>query len=196
MTSDVRRYNEGTMHYVTPWPLIGWDILDFSSEATEQKSTEVGRKQDLNILFQVCVFWADQKKMSALVSIWMRQDGRHGLWLAETYWTSPPRRPNKNQRKLAGSKISTFSFKFVFFGRPKKEDGRPGFYLDETFLTSPLKPLYGIQRNLTGSKILTFSTKFVFFWPIRKPRWPSCGLINKGGILYSCVLYVALWAPC
>ena len=44
-----------------PWPLIGWDILDFSSETAERNSMKLGRKQDLNILYQVCVFWADRK---------------------------------------------------------------------------------------------------------------------------------------
>ena len=44
-----------------PWPLIGWDIFDFSSETAEQNSTKLDRKQDLNVLYQVCVFWADRK---------------------------------------------------------------------------------------------------------------------------------------
>ena len=44
-----------------PWPLIGWDILDFSSETVERNSTKVDRKQDLNVLYQVCVFRADRK---------------------------------------------------------------------------------------------------------------------------------------
>ena len=39
-----------------PWPLIGWDIFDFSSETAERNSTKLERKQDLNILYQVCVF--------------------------------------------------------------------------------------------------------------------------------------------
>ena len=39
-----------------PWPLIGWDIFDFSSEIAEGNSTKLNRKQDLNILYQVCVF--------------------------------------------------------------------------------------------------------------------------------------------
>ena len=31
------------------------------------------RKQDLNVLYQVCVFWADRKnKMAALASDWLR----------------------------------------------------------------------------------------------------------------------------
>ena len=39
-----------------PWPLIGWDIFDFSSETAEWNSTKLYRKQDLNFLYQVCVF--------------------------------------------------------------------------------------------------------------------------------------------
>ena len=50
-----------------PWPLIGWDIFDFSSETAERNSTKLDRKQDLNALYQVCVFRADRKnKMAAL----------------------------------------------------------------------------------------------------------------------------------
>ena len=56
-----------------PWPLIGRDIFDFSSETPERNSTELDRKQDLNILYQVCVFQADRKnKMAALASDWLR----------------------------------------------------------------------------------------------------------------------------
>ena len=104
-----------------PWPLIGWDIFDFSSETAERNSTKLDRKQDLNMFYQVCVYWADWKK---------KQDGRPCLWLAET------------------------------------------------FSTSPLKPLNGIQQNLTGSKISTCSTKFVFFGLIEKTRWPPWPLIG------------------
>ena len=53
-------------------------IFDFSSETAERNSTKLDRKQDLNALYQVCVFRVDQKK----------QDGRPGLWLAETFSTS------------------------------------------------------------------------------------------------------------
>ena len=174
------------------------------------------RKQDLNILYQVCVFRADRKnKMAALASdllrhflllLWNRwtefneswqeartqcplpslcfsgrsekQDGRPGLWLAETFSTSPLKPLNGIQRNLTGSKISTSSTTFVFSGRSEKQDGRPGLWLAETFSTSPLKRLNGIHRNLTGSKISTSSTKFVFFGPIgktRRPPWPLIG---------------------
>ena len=56
-----------------PWPLIGWDIFDFFSETAERNSTKLYRKQDLNLLYQVCVFRADRKnKMAALASDWLR----------------------------------------------------------------------------------------------------------------------------
>ena len=59
-----------------PKPLIGWDIFDFFSETDEQNSTKLDRKQDLNILYQVCVFQAGRKnKMSALASDWLRHFG-------------------------------------------------------------------------------------------------------------------------
>ena len=44
------------------------------SETTEQNSTKLDRKQDLNVLYQVCVFLADRKnKMAALASNRLRQ---------------------------------------------------------------------------------------------------------------------------
>ena len=55
-----------------PWPLIGWDILDFSSETAERNSTKLDRKQDLNVLYQVCVFRPIGKQDAALVSDWLR----------------------------------------------------------------------------------------------------------------------------
>ena len=56
-----------------PWRLICWDIFDFSSETTEWSSTKLDRKEDLNVLYQVCVFRADWKnKIGALASDWLR----------------------------------------------------------------------------------------------------------------------------
>ena len=44
-----------------------------------------------------------------------KQDGRHGLWLAETSSTSSLKPLNGIQRNLTGNKILTSSTKFVFF---------------------------------------------------------------------------------
>ena len=38
-----------------PWPLIGWDIFNFCPVIAERNSMKLDRKQDLNILYQVCV---------------------------------------------------------------------------------------------------------------------------------------------
>ena len=151
-----------------PWPLIGWDILDFSSETAERNSTKLDRKQDLNALYQVCVFRADQKnKMAALASDWLRHFGLL-LWNRLTEFNETWQGA-RSQRPLPS---------LCFRARSEKQDGRPGLWLAETFWTSPLKPLNRIQRNLTGSNISTPSTKFVFFGPIGKTRWPPWPLIG------------------
>ena len=55
-----------------PWHLIGWDIFNFSSETVEQNSTKLDRKQDLNVLYHVCVFRVNRKnKMATLASVWL-----------------------------------------------------------------------------------------------------------------------------
>ena len=67
-----------------PWPLIGRDIFDFSSETAEQNLSKHDRKQDLNVLYQVCVFPADRKnKIAALASDWLR----HFRLLLWNHWT-------------------------------------------------------------------------------------------------------------
>ena len=67
-----------------PWPLIGWDIFYFSSETAEQNSTKLDRKQDLNVLYQVCVLRADRKnKIAALASDLLR----HFWFLLWNRWT-------------------------------------------------------------------------------------------------------------
>ena len=151
-----------------PWPLIGWDIFDLLSETVDRNSTKLDRKQDLNVLYQVCVFRADRKnKMAALASDWLRHF-RLLLWnrwmeLNETWQEA------RSQCPLPS---------LCFSGRSEKQDGRPGLWLAETFSTSSLKPLNGIQRNLRGSKISMSSTKFVFFGLIGKTRWPPLPLIG------------------
>ena len=171
-----------------PWPLIGWDIFDFSSETAEWNSTKLDRKQDLNVLYQVCVFQAHLKnKMAALASDWPR----HFRLLLWNHWTefNLTWQEAKSQRPLPS---------LCFSGRLEKQDGRPGHWLAETFLTSPLKLLNGIQRNLTGSKISTSFSKFFFsFRADRKNKMAALAdSKKKGGTLYSGARYVALWASC
>ena len=94
---------------------------------------EHDRKQDLN---QVCVFRDVRKK-----------DGCTGLWLPETFSTSL--KLNGFQWKLIGSKTSTSSTRFVFFGPIRKTRWQP-------------RPKIGLD----------------IFEPIGNPRLPSLSLIG------------------
>ena len=148
---------------------VNFHIFDFSSETAEQNSTNLDRKQDLNALYQVCVFRADHKnKMAALASDWLR----HFWLLLWNRWTEFKEtwQEARSQRPLPS---------LCFIGQSEKQDGRPGLWLAETFSTSPLKPLNRIQRNFTGSKISTPSTKFVFFVTTGKTRWPPWPVIGS-----------------
>ena len=198
-----------------PRPLIGWDIstswlrhFRLLLWFAEQNSIKLDRKQDLNNLYQVCVFPADRKNMMAVpASDWLRhfwlllwnrwaefnqtwqetrsqcslpilcfsgraekQGGRPGLWLAETFSTSPLKLLNRIQRNLAGSKISTSSTKFVFFWPIRKQDGRPGAWLAETFFTSSLKPMNGIQKTWQEARPQRLLQSLCFYTPRNKVR--------------------------
>ena len=125
-----------------PWPLIGWDIFNFS-ETTERNSTKLDRKQDHNVPYQVCVFRADWKnKMDALASDWLRH-----FWLL--FWNCL----TEFNKTWQEAKFQRLLPSLCFSGRSVKKDGCPGLWLAETISTSPLKPPNGIRRNLTGSKI-------------------------------------------
>ena len=87
------------------WPLIGWDIFDFSSVTAERNSTKLDRKEDHTPSTKSVFFGGSEK-----------QNGRPGLWLAETFSTSPLKPVKVIQRNLTESKISTSSTKFVFIG--------------------------------------------------------------------------------
>ena len=67
-----------------PQPLIDWNIFDFLSETAERNSTKLDRKEDLNVLYQVCIFldWSENK-MAALGPDWLR----HFRLLLWNRWT-------------------------------------------------------------------------------------------------------------
>ena len=74
--------------------------------------------------------WQEARSQCPLPSLWFsgrseKQDGRPGLWLAETFSTSPLKPLNGIQQNFIGSKISTFSSEFVFFGPISKQKCPP-----------------------------------------------------------------------
>ena len=151
-----------------PWSLFGWDIFDFFFETTERNSTKLDRKQDLNVLYQFCVFRADRKK----------QDGRHGLWLAETFSTSSLQPPNEIQRNLTGSKIPTSCTKFVFFRPIGKTRWPPwpliGWDIFDIFSETAERNLTKLDRKQDINTLF----QFCVFRADKKPRWPPRPLIG------------------
>ena len=139
---------------------------------------KVDRKQDLNVLYQVCVFWADLKtNMDAPVSDWLR----HFQLLLWNRWTEFKETAQESRSR---SQHPLPCFFFLEGGRGdwlEKSDGCPSLWWLRHFCI--LKPLKWIHRNFTGIKISASSTKFVFFGPIGKTRWLSRSVIG-GDIFY------------
>ena len=144
-------------------------------------SMKLDRKQDFNILYQVLCFLGRSEK----------QDGRPGLWLAETFSASPLNLLNRFIETSQEARCQHPLPSLCFLGQSEKQDGRPGLWLAETFSTNPLKRLNGIQRNLTGSKISTFSNNFVFVGLISKQKgWQivlRCMICDPLGLLLDFV---------
>ena len=104
-----------------PRPLIIRDIFDFSSKTAEPNWKKLDRKQDLNVLYQVCVFWADRKnKMAALASDLLRH-----FWLLWNRW-----KEFHETWQEARSPCPLPSL--CFSGWSENQDGCPGLWLVET----------------------------------------------------------------
>ena len=107
-----------------------------------------------------------------------KQDGRPGLWLAETFSTSPLKLLNRIQRNLTGSKILTTYTKFVFFRLIGKTRWPPWPLIGWDIFNFSSETAERNSTKLDRSKISTPSTKFVFFGLIGKTRWPPWPLIG------------------
>ena len=155
-----------------PWPLIGWDIFNFSSETTGRNSTKFDRKQDLISMSSTNFFFPGRSE---------KQDGFPCLWLAETFSTSlKPLNKFKETWQKGRSQCPLPVTKFVFFGTiGKKQDGFPCLWLAETFSTSPLKPLNKFKETWQEARSqcplpgLCFSGRLE-----KKTRWPPLPLIG------------------
>ena len=155
-----------------PWTLIGWDILDISSEIVNGFQRDLTRSKISTSSTKFVFFGMGKNKMAALAFDW-----HFDIFVDIFNFSSETTKWNswKLDRK---QDLKVLYQVCVFFGQSENQDGRTGLWLTETFFMSPLKPLNGIQRNLIGSKISTSSTKFVFFRPINKTRWLPWPLIG------------------
>ena len=145
------------------------NILDFSSGTAEWNSTKHDRKQDLNVLYQACVFRADRKsKMAAMVSNWLR----HFRLLLWNRWTEFKEtwQEARFQHRLPC---------LCFSGQSEKRRWPPwplngwGIF-DFFFETAEWK-----SKKLDRKQDLNVLYQFLllFFGPIGKTRWPPRPLI-------------------
>ena len=137
--------------------LIGWDMFNFFSATAERNVTKLDSKQDLNVLYQVCVFWTDRKsKMAALVFDWLIN-----FWLLLCY-----RRTKFNDTWQKSNSNVLYQVRVIRADRKNK------------MAALPLIGWTECSRNLTESKISTSSATFVFLGAIEDQRWPSLTLID------------------
>ena len=116
-------------------------MFDFS-ETAEWTLTNLDRKQELAILYQVCVFLTDREtKMVARPLIG---------WDIFDFSETAERNETKLYRKQELSVL--YQPNLCFSDWVENQDGRPGLRFAETFSTLPLKPLDGICRNLTEAR--------------------------------------------
>ena len=108
------------------------------------------------------------------------QDSRIDLWLTETFSTSSLHPLNGIQQNWTGSKISTSSTQFVFFGsiRKQKLPSLIGWGLLDFFSVVTTERKWTKVNRKQDTKVLKSSTKFEFSGPTEKPRWPSWPLIG------------------
>ena len=169
-----------------PWPLIGWNIFRLLLR---------NRWMDFDETWQEARY---QRPLPSLCFLGRsgKQDGRPGLWLAETFSTSPLKPLNWIQRNLTGSKTSTSSTKFVFFGPIGKTSWPPwpliGWDIFDFSSETAERNWTKIDRK-QDLNVLYQVCVFRADWKNKMPPWP---IRQKGGTLYSRARYVALWASC
>ena len=146
----------------SPCPLINWNIF---------------RLLFRNRWIDFAETWQDASPQRPLSSLCFScrsviQDGRPGLWLAETFFGLFSTTAEWILTKLDRKQVLNALYQVcVFHADPSSKMAAMASDLLKHFSTSSPQPLNGFWRNLTGNKSLTSSTKFVFFVPIGNPRW-------------------------
>ena len=119
-----------------PWPLIGWDIFDFSEESAERNSTKLDRKQALNAFYHVCVFRPIGKK----------QNGRPWPLIGWDIFDFSSETAERNSTKLDRKQDLNALYQVCFSGGSEKQYGRAGLWLAETYFDFSSKTA---ERNST-----------------------------------------------
>ena len=161
------------------WPIHFY----FSSETAEQNSMKLDRKQDLSVLYQVCVFEGNRKtKMVLPASNWPR----HFYFSSET--------AEQNSRILDREQDLNILYKVCIFGAvPKTKMANPASDWLRHFLYFSSETAEKNSRKLDRMPDLNVLHK-VFFRPIGKPRWPSWPICRqRQRIVLRCTICGPLW---
>ena len=123
--------------------------------------------------------WQEARSQRHLPSLFysrrsQKQDGRPGLWLAETVFTSFLKPLNRIQRNLTGSKILTSSTKFVLF-RPMSKQKFPPFLI--------------CQKGGT----LYSGARYVALWASCCLSYSPFGPSNTGNTQFYALFFYMLW---
>ena len=135
--------------------------------------------------------WQEARSQHPLPSLWGffgrsdKQNGRPGFWLAETFSTSSLKPLNRIQRNLTGSKISTSSTKFVFFGPIRKTRWQPHLLIGWDIFDFSSRTVLRNPRKLDRKPHLNILYQVVFFGPIGKTIWSPWPLIGWDVINFS-----------
>ena len=128
--------------------------------------------------------WLEARSQSPLPSLCFsgrseKQDGRPGLLLAETFSTSPLKPLNQIQGNLIGSKISTPSTKFVFFGPIRKTKWPPWLLIGWDIFGLSEETAERNSRKLDRKQALNAFYQICVFQANReKTKWLPCPLIG------------------
>ena len=152
-----------------PWPLIDWNIFDLSSETAERNSTKLDRKQDLNVLYQVLCFLNRSEK----------QDGCPGLWLADTFSTSPLKPLNRIQQNMTGSRKQDLNvlYQVCVFGPIEKQGWPPWPLIGWHIFNFSSETAEWNSTKQDRKQDLNVLYQVVFFRSIGKTRWLPWPLI-------------------
>ena len=168
-----------------PWPLIGWDIFNFSFETAELNSTNLDRKQDLNVFYQVCVFGPIGKtrwppwlligwdifnfSSETAKRNWTKLDRKQNLKVLFQVYVYCADRKNK-MAALVSDRLDIFNLSDTAEQNSTKLDMRQG-----------LNVLYQDCN---------------FFFADQYTKMAALADSSKECILYTGARYVALWASC
>ena len=114
-----------------------------------------------------------------------KQNGRPGLWLAETFSTSPLKPLNRIQPNLTGSKISKSSTKFVFFGPIEKSRRPPSPLMGCDILDFSSETAEWNSTKFDRKQDLNVVYQVCVFGQIGKTRWPPWPRIGWNNFDFS-----------